>query len=85
MSFGEAPLGQPKGNTGRTGQPWRLLMDAAHPHLTALRHKHDAADAAVAAEEARPMPDTTRLHALKKEKLAIKDAIAAFEGGHQKA
>jgi hypothetical protein len=60
-------------------------MDTPHPHLIALRAKHEAASAAVAAEEARPMPDTTRLHALKKEKLAIKDSIAHFLGEQQKA
>lgn len=57
-------------------------MDAAHPHLVALKHKHTALDDQIAAEEARPAPDPTALHALKKQKLAIKDSIAAFAKDH---
>jgi hypothetical protein len=58
-------------------------METPHPHLAALLLKHETAAAAVAEEEARPMPDTTRLQFLKKKKLAIKDAIARFLRQHQ--
>lgn len=50
-----------------------------HPHLKALAAKHQKIDDDIVAEENRPQPDTLKLSQLKKDKLHIKDAMAAFE------
>jgi len=50
-----------------------------HPHLSTLHTKHRELDAAVQAEQARPLPDGMRLAALKRAKLAAKDAMRAFQ------
>ena len=46
-------------------------------HLSALKAKHAALDKRIDAEEARPAPDTIRLHEMKKEKLRLKEEISA--------
>jgi hypothetical protein len=48
-------------------------MDQAH--VEALASKHAALHAKIDREEHRAHPDDTLLHRLKKEKLALKDAI----------
>ena len=47
--------------------------------LDALKSRHAGLDAEIAAETKRPNPDEVRIHALKKEKLKLKDEIAALE------
>jgi hypothetical protein len=44
-------------------------------HLSALRGKHEALDRQISEEEARPVPDTIRLHDLKKQKLRLKEEL----------
>ena len=46
------------------------------PDLTELRARHAALEREVDDESSRPLPDQTRLTALKREKLKIKDEIA---------
>lgn len=47
--------------------------------IDALRQKHAELEATILEEEGRPAPDATVLHDLKRQKLAIKDQIAALE------
>jgi hypothetical protein len=49
-------------------------MDKAH--VEELASKHAALDEMIHEEEHRPLPDMTRLHELKKEKLRLKDELA---------
>ena len=44
--------------------------------ISSLKHKHQALETAIEREEARPHPDDVELHALKKQKLMIKDELA---------
>lgn len=44
--------------------------------IDSLKAKHAALEAAIHEEETRPLPDATRLHELKRQKLKIKDEIA---------
>lgn len=44
--------------------------------IDALRAKHAALEAAIQDENNRPLPDATKLHDLKRQKLKIKDEIA---------
>ena len=44
-------------------------------HIDALSRKHAALDKKIHIEENRPVPDSTILHELKKEKLILKDEI----------
>jgi len=46
-------------------------------HVSALRGKHQAIDRKISEEEARPSPDTIRIHSLKKEKLRLKEVLLA--------
>ncbi len=46
-------------------------------HVSALRGKHEALDRKINDEEARPIPDTIKIHGLKKEKLRLKEALMA--------
>jgi hypothetical protein len=46
-------------------------------HLTALEAKHATLDQRIADEEHRPLPDAHRLAELKKQKLRIKEEMAA--------
>lgn len=47
--------------------------------IEALKSKHQALDAQIEEEENRPHPDDIVIHDLKKQKLRIKDEIAALE------
>jgi hypothetical protein len=47
-------------------------------HLSALETKHLVLDRQIAAETLRPLPDTRILADLKKQKLRVKEAIAAI-------
>jgi hypothetical protein len=51
--------------------------DMMERHIATLAQKHAALEARLGEEHARPSPDTTALRALKREKLRLKDAIAA--------
>ena len=51
-------------------------MDQAH--IAALQTKHAGIDARIAEETQRPLPDTTLIARLKKEKLRIKEEIAGM-------
>ena len=44
-------------------------------HLSALENKHAKLESQIAYEANRPSPDAVRIHALKKQKLALKDEI----------
>jgi len=59
---------QPKG-----GSP--MSMDE---RVASLKAKHEALELQIHEEETRPHPDELTLHQLKKEKLRIKDEIAAL-------
>ncbi|SMF32316.1 Protein of unknown function [Tistlia consotensis] len=48
-------------------------------HVDALRAKHAELEQQIEKESLRPHPDETTLHALKREKLRIKDEIAQHE------
>lgn len=48
-------------------------------HLAALKSKHQNIDTALNAEENRPFPDDSKIYALKKEKLSLKDEIKRYE------
>ena len=47
-------------------------------HQTALETKHATLDRKIADEEHRPVPDSTLLHDLKKQKLKIKEELASL-------
>jgi hypothetical protein len=47
-------------------------------HIAALRQKHAHLEKMVCEETTRPQPDDVRLHELKREKLRLKDEIAAL-------
>ena len=47
--------------------------------VSALKAKHHALEEKIQEEEARPHPDEITLHALKREKLRIKDEIAGID------
>ncbi|WP_328799770.1 YdcH family protein [Sphingorhabdus sp. 109] len=44
-------------------------------HMSALRKKHEALERKINEEETRPLPDTIRIHNLKKEKLRLKEEL----------
>ncbi|EQB17069.1 MULTISPECIES: YdcH family protein [Sphingobium] len=46
-------------------------------HISALSAKHAGLDARIKAETSRPMPDTTLVASLKKQKLRLKEEMAA--------
>ena len=46
-------------------------------YTDALREKHRKLEGRIEAEAHRPVPDNVRLHALKKEKLKLKDEMLA--------
>jgi hypothetical protein len=48
-----------------------------NPHLSALETKHMVLDRQIIAESQRPAPDTRILADLKKQKLRVKEAMAA--------
>jgi len=47
--------------------------------LDTLKAKHAALDAAIEEENHRPLPDTTKIHDLKRQKLKIKDEMAQID------
>ena len=47
--------------------------------LDSLKARHAGLEAQIAEENRKPHPDDTAIHALKKEKLKIKDEIARLE------
>ena len=49
-----------------------------NPHRSALETKHSALDELIIAEAHRPAPDSRVLADLKKQKLRVKEAIAAL-------
>ncbi|MBN8807553.1 MAG: YdcH family protein [Sphingomonas sp.] len=49
-----------------------------NPHLSALETKHNVLDQQIVAESHRPLPDSQLLADLKKQKLRVKEAIAAL-------
>lgn len=49
--------------------------------IDALKAKHQALESQIEEEENRPHPDDVTIHDLKKQKLRIKDEIAALEAG----
>lgn len=49
-------------------------------HQSALEARHANLDHEIAKEAARPQPDATILHRLKKEKLRIKETLVAARG-----
>lgn len=50
--------------------------EVSNNHMSALRTKHAELQQKLEREESRPLPDTNVIHALKRQKLQIKDAIA---------
>ena len=48
-----------------------------HNHVSALRLKHEALDREIGQEESRPVPDTIKIHSLKKKKLRLKEEMLA--------
>ena len=44
-------------------------------HISALQNKHAELEEKLDLEENRPLPDTTLIHSLKKQKLHIKDVM----------
>jgi len=51
---------------------------AMQDHIVALHARHAGLEAAVRLEIARPLPDEQRLSELKRQKLRLKDMIAAL-------
>ena len=49
--------------------------------LDSLKARHAGLDAEISEETKKPHPDDAAIHALKKEKLRIKDEIARLERG----
>jgi hypothetical protein len=61
--------------------PPTLMKEVApmqNSHLSALEAKHNVLDRQITAESQRPAPDTRILANLKKQKLRVKEAIAAI-------
>jgi hypothetical protein len=52
---------------------------SAPQHVESLRAKHASLESQIQQEEARPRPDDTLINELKRQKLRIKDEIAALE------
>jgi hypothetical protein len=50
--------------------------------IQTLKAKHQALESAIAEEESRPHPDDVTIHELKKQKLRLKDEIAALSADH---
>ena len=46
-------------------------------HVAALQAKHDRLETEIEIEAHRPLPDTVRLHTLKKQKLRLKEELSA--------
>ncbi len=54
-----------------------MASTAVSSHLNALQSKHAGLDARLRAEMARPAPDTAMIQSLKKQKLRLKEELAA--------
>jgi len=54
-----------------------MASTAVSSHLNALHGKHAGLEARLRDEMARPVPDTATIQALKKQKLRLKEEIAA--------
>ncbi len=52
-------------------------------HIEALHHKHAQLEDTIAAEALRPLPDFIHLHALKKQKLAVKEELYTLLGSDE--
>ncbi|MFW5681146.1 MAG: YdcH family protein [Pseudomonadota bacterium] len=52
---------------------------ATQEHLVSLKDKHASLDAELGREQLRPLPDTTVMARLKKEKLRLKEQILRLE------
>ena len=50
----------------------------ANAHISALQAKHADLDARIEREEHRPLPDTSLLHQLKKQKLKVKEEMTGL-------
>ena len=55
---------------------------SSQDRIEELRAQHRSLEVALGQENARPMPDEQTIHDLKRQKLRIKDAIAALEHTH---
>ncbi|MBM3505095.1 MAG: DUF465 domain-containing protein [Alphaproteobacteria bacterium] len=55
--------------------------DSLTNEVERLRARHNALDAALTTEQTRPHPDEVQVHALKKQKLKIKDELARLDRG----
>jgi len=53
---------------------------ALKARIEALRARHGALEARIGAEHRRPLPDTSVLQKLKREKLRLKDELARYDG-----
>lgn len=49
--------------------------------IESLKSKHAQIDRRLSAESARPLPDENQVHALKRQKLRIKDELHTLESG----
>lgn len=54
-----------------------MASTAVSSHLNALQSKHAGIEARLRDEMTRPVPDTATIQALKKQKLRLKEEIAA--------
>ncbi len=52
---------------------------SVHDRIESLRSQHALLDDAIREESHRPHPDELRIHELKREKLRLKDEIAAMQ------
>lgn len=50
--------------------------EMSNSHISALRMKHAELDQKLEQEENRPLPDSSLIHRLKKQKLHLKDVLA---------
>lgn len=53
----------------------------ARPHLDALTARHAQIDGMIAAEMTRPLPDSTRIAQLKRQKLKLKEEVTGLRKG----
>jgi hypothetical protein len=60
-------------------EPRAANDDAVLMRLSELRHAHKDLDDAVTALQQRPIPDQLQIARLKRQKLALRDAIAELE------
>jgi hypothetical protein len=56
-------------------------ISMASPHLDALTARHAQIDGMIAAEMHRPLPDSTRLAHLKRQKLKLKEEVTGLQKG----